>query len=80
MNWIYLGLVQAIIEEFEKLMSVTASAEKHQEQRHTNFLVLTLVEHPNDIYVVRDQSLVHTAEIEHEGYCAHTDLDVNLIP
>nr|XP_009795432.1 PREDICTED: uncharacterized protein LOC104242127 [Nicotiana sylvestris] len=53
----YLGQVQAVMEEFETLMPVSASFEKQQEQRQKMFLVLTLVGLPNDLDSVRDQIL-----------------------
>ena len=53
----YLGQVQAVMEEFEKLMPVSASVEKQQEQRQKMFLVLTLAGLPNDLDSVRDQIL-----------------------
>ncbi|XP_019255303.1 PREDICTED: uncharacterized protein LOC109233908 [Nicotiana attenuata] len=53
----YLGQVQAVMEEFETLMPVSASIEKQQEQRQKMFLVLTLAGLPNDLDSVRDQIL-----------------------
>nr|XP_009790403.1 PREDICTED: uncharacterized protein LOC104237873 [Nicotiana sylvestris] len=53
----YLGQVQAVMEEFEKLMPVSASVAKQQEQRQKMFLVLTLAGLPNDLGSVRDQIL-----------------------
>ncbi|XP_070044859.1 uncharacterized protein [Nicotiana tomentosiformis] len=48
---------QAIMEEFEKLMPVSTSVEKQQEQQHKMFLVITLDGLPNDPDSVRDQIL-----------------------
>ncbi|XP_070006743.1 uncharacterized protein [Nicotiana sylvestris] len=45
----YLGQVQAVMEEFETLMPVSASVAKQQEQRQKMFLVLTLAGLPNDL-------------------------------
>nr|XP_016438277.1 PREDICTED: uncharacterized protein LOC107764235 [Nicotiana tabacum] len=53
----YLGQVQAVMEEFETLMSVSASVSKQQEQRQKMFLVLTLAGLPHDLDSVRDQIL-----------------------
>lgn len=36
----YLGQVQAVVQEFDKLIPVTASVEKQQKQRQKMFLVL----------------------------------------
>lgn len=44
----------AVMKKFEKLMSVTASVEKQQEQRHK---MSTLVGLPNDLDWVHDQNL-----------------------
>ena len=53
----YLGQVQAVMEEFETLMPVSASVSKQQEQRQKMFLVLTLAGLPHDLDSVRDQIL-----------------------
>ncbi|XP_070039703.1 uncharacterized protein [Nicotiana tomentosiformis] len=53
----YLGQLQAVMEEFKKLMPVSASVEKQQEQRQKIFLILTLAGLPNDLDSVRDQIL-----------------------
>ncbi|XP_070039993.1 uncharacterized protein [Nicotiana tomentosiformis] len=53
----YLGQVHAVMEEFEKLMPVSTSVEKQQEQQQKMFLVLTLDGLPNDLDSVHDQIL-----------------------
>uniref|UniRef100_M1B6A7 Integrase core domain containing protein n=1 Tax=Solanum tuberosum TaxID=4113 RepID=M1B6A7_SOLTU len=57
----YLGHVQAVMEEFETLMSVTTNVNKQQEHKQTLFLVLTLVGLPPDRDSVRDQILASPA-------------------
>ena len=52
----YLGQVQAVMEEFDTSMPVTADVEKQQEHRQM-FLVLTLTRLSTDHDAVRDQIL-----------------------
>lgn len=57
----YLGQVQEVIEEFNKLISITANNEKQLEQQQKMFIVPKLVGLPSELDEVRDQILVSSS-------------------
>ena len=55
----YLGQVQAVMDEFETLMSSNTDVQKQQAHRHASFLVLTVARFPTDHDSVCDQILAN---------------------